>query len=66
MRGRVRPRWVRSAVAIVATALMAACGSEVTAGVGNGYLYGFLDSGLTKPGTLTLPVEVATTCEGAG
>lgn len=34
----------------------------ITGGRGNGYPYGFLDTGLLQPGTLTLPVEQGKFC----
>jgi hypothetical protein len=36
---------------------------NVTVGGGNGYIYGFLDTGLESPGTLTLPVEEGHFCD---
>lgn len=36
---------------------------NVTTGGGNGYVYGFLDTGPSQPGTLTFPVEVGDFCE---
>jgi hypothetical protein len=38
---------------------------DVTSGSGNGYIYGFLDTGITGPGTLTFPIEVGDFCESA-
>ncbi|MFL5680489.1 MAG: hypothetical protein ACJ77B_07805 [Chloroflexota bacterium] len=35
---------------------------KITSGSGSGYSYGFLDTGLTKPGTLTLPVTQGDFC----
>ena len=34
----------------------------VTGGSGSGYSFGFLDTGLLQPGTLTLPVEQGKFC----
>lgn len=36
---------------------------DITGGTGNGYPYGFLDTGLLEPGTLTLPLEEGRFCE---
>jgi hypothetical protein len=35
----------------------------VTSGGGDGYSYGFTDTSLTQPGTLTLPLEAGSFCE---
>lgn len=35
----------------------------VTSGGGNGYQFGFLDTGFASPGTLTLPLEAGNFCE---
>jgi hypothetical protein len=36
---------------------------KITGGTGNGYTYGFLDTGMLHPGTLTFPVEQGSFCE---
>jgi hypothetical protein len=36
---------------------------DITGGTGNGYPYGFLDTGLLQPGTLTLPLEEGRFCD---
>ncbi|MEX2547256.1 MAG: hypothetical protein WD830_05640 [Chloroflexota bacterium] len=36
---------------------------DVTGGSGNGYIYGFLDTGISQPGTLTFPLETGDFCD---
>jgi hypothetical protein len=36
---------------------------DITGGTGNGYPYGYLETGLLQPGTLTLPLEEGRFCE---
>jgi hypothetical protein len=36
---------------------------EITGGSGSGYSYGFLEQGVTGPGTLTFPLEAGNFCE---